>query len=108
MLHNDTTALPTSCKEIKIQQQNSPSGGYVVARANGGTAYTTYCHMGELCGSGGGWTRLAYLNMTDATQSCPFGFRLYQSGGVRACGRPASNSGSCVSVQFPSNGISYS
>ena len=108
VLHNDTTALPTSCKEIKIQQQNSPSGEYVVAEANGGAAYTTYCHMGELCGSGGGWTRLAYLNMTDATQSCPSGFRLYQSGGVRACGRPASNSGSCVSVQFPSNGISYS
>ena len=108
VLHNDTTALPTSCKEIKIQQQNSPSGEYVVAKANGGAAYTTYCHMGELCGSGGGWTRLAYMNMTDATQSCPPGFRLYQSGGVRACGRPASNSGSCVSVQFPSNGISYS
>ena len=62
----------------------------------------------ELCGSGGGWTRLAYLNMSDATQNCPSGFRLYQSGGVRACGRPATNSGSCVSVQFPSNGISYS
>ena len=108
VLHNDTTALPTSCKEIKIQQQNSPSGEYVVAEANGGAAYTTYCHMGELCGSGGGWTRLAYLNMTDATQSCPSGFRLYQSGGVRACGRPVTSSGSCVSVQFPSNGISYS
>ena len=62
----------------------------------------------ELCGSGGGWTRLAYLDMTDATQNCPSGFRLYQSGGVRACGRPATSSGSCVSVQFPSNGISYS
>ena len=62
----------------------------------------------ELCGSGGGWTRLAYLNMSDATQNCPSGFRLYQSGGVRACGRPVTNNGSCVSVQFPSNGISYS
>ena len=61
----------------------------------------------ELCGSRGGWTRLAYLNMSNATQSCPSGFRLYQSGGVRACGRSGS-SGSCVSVQFPSNGISYS
>ena len=60
----------------------------------------------ELCGSRGGWTRLAYLNMSDDTQNCPSGFRLYQSGGVRACGRP--ESGGCVSVQFPSNGISYS
>ena len=48
-----------------------------------------------------------YLDMSDSTQSCPSGFRLYQSGGVRACGRPGS-SASCVSVQFPSNGISYS
>ena len=62
--------------------------------------------MDNLCGSGGGWTRLAYLDMSDSTQSYPSGFRLYQSG-VRACGRPGS-SGSCVSVQFPSNGISYS
>ena len=61
----------------------------------------------ELCGSRGGWTRLAYLNMSDDAQNCPSGFRLYQSGGVRACGRPGS-SASCVSVIFPSNGISYS
>ena len=61
----------------------------------------------ELCGSRGGWTRLAYLNMSNATQNCPSGFRLYQSGGVRACGRSGLGS-SCVSVQFPSNGISYS
>uniref|UniRef100_A0A1X7UHI0 Fibrinogen C-terminal domain-containing protein n=1 Tax=Amphimedon queenslandica TaxID=400682 RepID=A0A1X7UHI0_AMPQE len=64
--------------------------------------------MEELCGSGGGWTRLAYLDMSDSTANCPFGFRLYQSKGVRACGRPVTSSGSCVSVQFPSNNISYS
>ena len=58
------------------------------------------------CGSSG-WTRLAYLDMSDSTQNCPAGFSLYQSGGVRACGRPGL-SGSCVSVQFPSNGIRYS
>ena len=67
----------------------------------------TLCTI-ELCGSGGGWTRLAYLNMSNATVNCPSGFRLYQSGGVRACGRPVTSSGSCVSVEFPSNGISYS
>ena len=64
--------------------------------------------MGQLCGSGGGWTRLAYLDMSDATQSCPSGFELYQAGGKRYCGRPTANSGSCVSVKFPTNGISYS
>ena len=108
VLHNDSTALPTSCKEIKERQPLSPSGVYLLASATGGATYTAYCNMDELCGSGGGWIRIAYLDMSDATQNCPSGFRLYQSGGVRACGRPTTSSGSCVSVQFPSNGISYS
>ena len=108
VLHNVSTALPTSCKEIKQQKTNSPSGLYLLATANGISSYYTYCNMGTLCGSGGGWTRLAYLDMSDSTVNCPSGFRLYQSGGVRVCGRPVTSSGSCVSVQFPSNGISYS
>ena len=91
-----------SCKDIKAMQPESLSGRYQFKD------YTVYCNMEELCGSGGGWTRLAYLNMTNSTQSCPSGFRLYQSGGVRACGRPATTGPSCASVQFPSNGISYS
>ena len=114
MLHNDSSSsasfspLPTSCQEIKVKQPNSPSGVYLLSNASSkGTKYV-YCNMEELCGSGGGWTRLAYLDMTDSTENCPSGFKLYQSGGVRACGRPISNGGSCVSVQFPSNGISYS
>uniref|UniRef100_A0A1X7UBY3 Fibrinogen C-terminal domain-containing protein n=2 Tax=Amphimedon queenslandica TaxID=400682 RepID=A0A1X7UBY3_AMPQE len=107
VLHNDSTALPTSCKEIKERQPLSPSGVYLLAPTTGGSTYTAYCNMGTLCGSGGGWTRLAYLDMSDATQNCPSGFGLYQSGGVRACSRP-SGGGNCASVQFPSNGISYS
>ena len=94
--------LPLSCKDIKAILPNSPTGYYHV------NSHTIYCNMDTLCNGTGGWTRLAYLNMSDATQNCPSGFRLYQSGEVRACGRPVSNSGSCVSVQFPSNGISYS
>uniref|UniRef100_A0A1X7UWI6 Fibrinogen C-terminal domain-containing protein n=2 Tax=Amphimedon queenslandica TaxID=400682 RepID=A0A1X7UWI6_AMPQE len=108
VLHNESTALdlPTSCKEIKKRQPLSPSGVYLLS--NTSSTYTAYCNMEELCSSTDGWTRLAYLNMTDSTVNCPSGFRLYQSGGVRACGRPVTSSGSCVSVQFPSHGISYS
>ena len=108
-LHNDTSSsfqpLPTSCQEIKNNQPDSPSGVYLLATGN--KTACAYCNMDTLCGSEG-WTRLAYLNMSDTTQNCPSGFRVYQSGGVRACGRPVTSSGSCVSVQFPSNGISYS
>ena len=91
----------TACEEIKKNWPSSASGYYTIK------GQRVYCNMEELCGSGG-WTRLAYLNMSESTENCPSGFKLYQSGGVRACGRATSNGGSCVSVQFPSNGISYS
>ena len=115
-LHNNSSSSPTalhsSCKEIKEQLPNSPSGFYLLKTAatinSEGFPYKAYCNMEELCGSGGGWTRLAYLDMTDSTENCPSGFKLYQSGGVKGCGRATSSGGSCTSVQFPSNGISYS
>ena len=100
------TPLLTSCNVIKKNWPNSLSGYYTIGGIRG--PLYVYCNMEELCGSGGGWTRLAYLDMSEGSQSCPSGFRLYQSGGVRACGRATSSGGSCVSVQFPSNGISYS
>ena len=96
-----------SCQQIKDQKPNSPTGIYQLATPSGKTNLA-YCYMGELCGTEGGWTRLAYLDMSDSTENCPTGFRLYESNGVRACGRATSNSGSCQSVKFPSNGISYS
>ena len=92
---------PVSCKDIKAVLPNSPTGYYHVNSRN------IYCNMDTLCNGTGGWTRLAYLDMTDAAQSCPSGFRLYQTGGVRACGRPWGGP-SFTSVKFPSNGIQYS
>ena len=108
VLHNESAALPTSCKEIKERQPLSPSGYYILVALNGDGAYETYCNMGTLCDSGGGWTRLAYLDMTDATQNCPSGFGLYQQSGVRACGRSATGGAGCVSETFTSHGMSYS
>ena len=95
---------PISCKDIKSRLPNSITGYYFINNR------TIYCNMGELCGSGGGWTRLGYLDMTDATQNCPSGFRLYPTDVIRACGRPitSSSNGNCASVQFLSYGISYS
>ena len=104
-LHNGSNPLPTSCQQLKSQYPGSLSGYYVLT--GNGIIYTAYCDMDVLCGSGGGWTRLAYLDMTDATQNCPSGFKPYQSEGVRACGRTNSGAG-CVSVSFPSNNLNYS
>ena len=101
--------LPETCEEIKEKQPNILSGMYSLASTVGNGSIRIYCHMGELCGSEGGWTRLAYLNMSDSTQNCPHGLRLYQSsGGLRACGRPTNSNAGCASVYFSSNGFKYS
>ena len=101
------TALLLSCEEIKTKWPDSPSDYYTIADSNGHTRHV-YCHMEELCGSDEGWMRVAYLNMSDPNEECPEGFRLYEENGVRACGRPSTSYGSCISTTYPSKGISYS
>ena len=96
--------LPTSCKEIKTKWPNSTSGYYHIGHKTESQPSYVYCHMEELCSSGGGWTRIAYLDMSDCSANCPPGFKLYESESVKACGRQTSSSGSCQSVKFPSYG----
>ena len=103
-----SSSLVHSCEEIKANWPDSPSDYYIIADSNGNT-HRVYCHMEELCDSKGGWMRVAYLNMSNSTEECPPGFRLYDEKGVRACGRPESSpAGYCQSVKFPSYSISYS
>ena len=93
---------PNSCKDIKAVIPNSPTGYYHVnSRLN------IYCNMGTLCGSGGGWTRIGYLDMTQPTHSCPSSLTLYEEDGYRVC-RRSSNTPSCNSIILKNNGISYS
>ena len=101
------SSLLHSCEEIKTQFPNSPSDYYTIIDGTGHARHV-YCQMEQVCGSSSGWTRVAYLNMTDPTEECPSGFRLYNQNGVRACGRPVTSGGSCLSVRFPSYSISYS
>ena len=96
-----------SCEAILSRWPNSPSGYYSLADVNGHTRHV-YCHMETLCGKGGGWRRIASLNMTDSNEKCPTQFRSYSQGGVRACGRPVTSGGSCVGITFPSRDIKYS
>ena len=102
-----SSPLLSSCEAILSKWPNSPSGYYSLADVNGHTRHV-YCHMETLCGKGGGWRRITSLNMTDPNEKCPTQFRLYSQGGVRACGRPVTSSGSCVGIKFPSNDMKYS
>ena len=56
------------------------------------------------CQGGGQWTRVAYLNMSDPTQSCPSAWQDRSSNGVRACGR---NSSGCYGTFYSSGGRTY-
>ena len=51
------------------------------------------------CGSGE-WHRIAYLNMTDPSQQCPFPWREYNASNIRVCGRASSSGGDCSSASF--------
>ena len=93
---------PVSCSDIKSVLPNSPSGWYHVNSRN------IYCNMDELCGSGGGWTRIGYLDMSDSTQSCPGTLAQLTYSGVRYCRRAGNSYGSCSSTTFSPNGLNYS
>ena len=58
------------------------------------------------CGGPGQWNRIAYLNMSDATQQCPPNWNLISTP-VRTCGRSSSSGVACDSAFFTSGGSSY-
>lgn len=96
----------SSCYDIFTNYPDSTSGYYNIELTNGSTI-NVYCDMeGVNCDGEGGWMRLAYLNMSDPTEQCPSGFRLYEESDIRACGRQSGPG--CQSVIFPSYSISYS
>lgn len=85
-----------------------PSGYYWIEDASNstGNAVQVYCDMDtELCGITGGWTRAAYLNMTDPTEECPSAWREITSP-VRVCGR-STGFLSCNSASYASHAMSY-
>ena len=97
-IQNGSSTRLVSCKDIKAAHPNSPSGYYHV------NSHNIYCNMGELCGQDGGWTRIAYLDMT---MNCPSGLQELMTGGIRVCRREGNSTG-CRSNVFQTNGISYS
>ena len=100
-----------SCSVIVAQSQVVRLSGYYWIRSSGGTAVQVYCDMDRMCGCSGtgGWTRVAYLNMTDPSQQCPSAWTLktHSSEPRRLCGRDSSVA-SCKSVMYNTFGMNYS
>ena len=53
------------------------------------------------------WTRVAYLNMSDPTQSCPPAWRDRSADGFRVCGRPAGSNYQCHGTIYSTSGRIY-
>ena len=98
--------FPSTCYNILTRNPGIKSGYYKIQPPNDTSAISVYCNMEAVkCDGGGGWMRVAYLDMSDPSQQCPPGFKLYEQGGTRACGRQSGPG--CQSVEFPSNNITY-
>ena len=99
---NSETNPAASC--IELFREGKTSGNYWI-RANGSSAVEVYCDMNRhCCNSSGGWTRVAYLNMTDPTQQCPDGWRERRNP-IRTCRRARGSH--MNSVVFNTSGMFY-
>ena len=110
-LGQDQENPAASCQKIAECNSSASSGDYWL-RSGNGSAVQMFCNMTRrCCNSAGGWTRVAYLDMTDPTHQCPAAWREITEQ-KRTCGRTNDTlipkRGGCSTVTFNSNGITYS
>ena len=80
--------------------------GYFQITAPNGSLVQVYCDMeGTNCGGEGGWTRVAYVNMSQSGATYPQRLTKYIHSGLTLCGRD--NAG-CKRTVFSTLGLSYS
>ena len=96
----------SSCADLHEAYPDFKSGYYNITLTNG-SIVTVYCDMeGINCDEEGGWTRVAYLNMTEPGTTCPSG--LNQTGYINishdVCGRFGAG---CNSTIFSTYSLNY-
>ena len=100
-----------SCQEILYCFPSALSGYYQISALNRSQVIQVYCDMGGIkCGGEGGWTRVAYVNMSQPDATCPQGLTERDSSGLALCGRNYniySAKGGCQSAFFSSHGLKY-
>ena len=100
-----------SCQEILHCFPSAPSGYYQITAPNG-SLVQVYCDMeGTNCGGEGGWTRVAYVNMSQSGATCPQGLTQRILSGLTLCSRmdvTTQPGGGCQITVFSSLGLNYS
>ena len=95
-----------TCQTILHCFPSAPSGYYQITVPNG-SLVQVYCDMeGTNCGGEGGWTRVAYVNMTQSGTTCPQGLTQLLINENNYCGRCIF--AECQSTYFSMHGLSYS
>ena len=105
----------SSCQEILYCFPSAPSGYYQITAPNG-SLVQVYCDMeGTNCGGEGGWTRVAYVNMSQSGGTCPQGLTQRILSGLTLCGRmdgdytvTTTQGGGCQNTVFSTLGSNYS
>ena len=109
-IRGDAQYPATSCKQITELRPGLPSGYYWITTTSDNVVQV-YCDVTrECCNGTGGWTRVAYLNMSDPTHSCPPGWR-YIERPKRTCGRRTAghiHGPGYETVTYSTHGIDYS
>ena len=94
-----------SCHEILLSCLSALSGYYQIRVPNGSLVQVYYDMEGTNCGGEGGWTRVAYVNMSQSGAICPQGLTQTTLSGLTLCGR---NGSGCQSTVFSTLGLNYS
>ena len=97
-----------SCQKIYQRNPLAPSGSYWIQTVDGDSYRVNlmYCDMETLLNGTRGWVRVAYINMTEEGEQCPTSLRTITS--LKNFCTRVSNTASCSSVTFPTEGVRYS
>ena len=102
----NTTNPANSCQQIYECNPLAPSGRYWIQTVDGDgyRVNLMYCDMETLLNGTRGWTRVAYINMTEDGEQCPKSLKTITSP-KRLCGRTVTSGSGCSSVTFPTEGV---
>ena len=99
--------LPTSiggqCPSVEERERVRNEIGQLVNK----TVYDIAASYSHTCNGAPGWKRIAFINMTDTSYSCPTGLKL-TSYSKRTCGASHSYTRRCSSTMFNYEGLPYS
>ena len=99
--------ISTSCKELYQCNPALPSGYYNITTPQGVERVSCVKNTANCGNITVGWMRVAYIDMTDMSNTCPQGLTYTVKSSTRMCTRSHTGYPSCSSVTFQTHGVPY-